>query len=367
MLRTRLGTDAAGRPVVRKEADAADAARVHREAAVLAVARHPGVVDLVGVEDGDDGGATLVVRRAGSRSALDLRPPVAVAACIGAALASTVADLHAMGVRHGRIAPEHVVLDEAHRPVLCGFAGAALPGEAGAPTTADDVAGIGEVLRALVGTDTELEPIPDRRLARGTAWAGATRRALLTIADQATADDPALRPPARALAASIAGVLPESTEPGQRHASPLDGRRARLLGAAAAAVGVVLVVGSLAGGGGGADATPTTAIASPSVTSSTTSTTVATDRRPEVVDAGARYAVGDPGDAVAVADWDCDGIATPAVVRPSSGEVFVFDGWGADVEVTATTVVAGAVEPVVADGCPALAVRTQDGREEPVR
>ena len=28
-------------------------------------------------------------------------------------------------------------------------------------------------------------------------------------------------------------------------------------------------------------------------------------------------------------DWNCDGVATVAVVRPGSGEVFVFDGWAA--------------------------------------
>ena len=47
----------------------------------------------------------------------------------------------------------------------------------------------------------------------------------------------------------------------------------------------------------------------------------------QVVVDGARYDVGAPGDAVAVADWDCDGTDTPAVVRPSTGDVFVFDAW----------------------------------------
>ena len=44
---------------------------------------------------------------------------------------------------------------------------------------------------------------------------------------------------------------------------------------------------------------------------------------------GLRFAVGSPedGDVVLVGDWDCDGIATVAAWRPSSGDLFVFDGW----------------------------------------
>jgi hypothetical protein len=35
----------------------------------------------------------------------------------------------------------------------------------------------------------------------------------------------------------------------------------------------------------------------------------------------------DPNDEVAVGDWDCDGIATPAVLRVPSGALDVFDRW----------------------------------------
>lgn len=45
--------------------------------------------------------------------------------------------------------------------------------------------------------------------------------------------------------------------------------------------------------------------------------------------AGQRWSVGEPDDAVAVGDWDCDGVATPVVYRPSTGDVFVFSGWAA--------------------------------------
>lgn len=40
-----------------------------------------------------------------------------------------------------------------------------------------------------------------------------------------------------------------------------------------------------------------------------------------------RWALGRPGDQITLGDWDCDGSATPAVYRQSTGDVFVFDAW----------------------------------------
>ena len=44
---------------------------------------------------------------------------------------------------------------------------------------------------------------------------------------------------------------------------------------------------------------------------------------------GRRYAEGIKGDLVLVGDWDCDDVATPAIVRPSTGEVVMFERWPA--------------------------------------
>ena len=41
---------------------------------------------------------------------------------------------------------------------------------------------------------------------------------------------------------------------------------------------------------------------------------------------GVRYPVGTAGDQVAVGDWDCDGIATVALVQPD-GRVYLFESW----------------------------------------
>ena len=40
-----------------------------------------------------------------------------------------------------------------------------------------------------------------------------------------------------------------------------------------------------------------------------------------------RYALGAPGDVVALGDWDCDGRATPATYRPATGVVTLYGSW----------------------------------------
>jgi hypothetical protein len=40
-----------------------------------------------------------------------------------------------------------------------------------------------------------------------------------------------------------------------------------------------------------------------------------------------RWRLGRPGDVVVLGDWDCNGAASPALYRPASGQVFLFDGY----------------------------------------
>src|SRR5688500_16824152 len=103
MVSTRLALDDDGRPILVKDGDPE---RLRREAEVLAAARHPGVVEVAA-----EGHGRLVLRFVGTRTLADLRPPVEQAAALAAGLAATVGDLHAMGVRHGRITASRVVLD----------------------------------------------------------------------------------------------------------------------------------------------------------------------------------------------------------------------------------------------------------------
>ena len=67
----------------------------------------------------------LRTERAGSHTLLDLTPTDGTAAlAVAASLTATVADLHELGVVHGRLTPDHVVIREDGRPALCGFADA---------------------------------------------------------------------------------------------------------------------------------------------------------------------------------------------------------------------------------------------------
>jgi hypothetical protein len=59
-----------------------------------------------------------------------------------------------------------------------------------------------------------------------------------------------------------------------------------------------------------------------------------------------RLSVGAPGDHIALGRWTC-GASAPAVLRPSTGEVFRFDGWaapGRPVDGVPVATVTGAVE-----------------------
>lgn len=458
---------------------------------MLRAAAHPGVVAVVGerwLDEGDGGfdgggvgggvdgggaGFELELAVAGTRTAADVRGDgwvgasgVAGVAGLVAALATTVADLHQLGIVHGRIRPEHVVIDGTGRPVLCGFGGAgrvgAVPPRGTAPLAPpDDAADLGALLADLLGA-TDPGAAGDRPRRRGAGRGGldrrgglgrsggrgrgagrlggggrrrgrgdprraaAARRSLLALAAQAGAPDPARRPTARAFAAAILATAPDAhlptplaptttpelavdpeahdqrfdrgfagsasrtqldfagsgSEPeagrsgGSRLATQTElavdseahdprfdrgfagGSRAAVVAAAAVGAGLLGfgVVALLRPG-------PTTVDQAAPRGATTTSETAVVVGGGVVERGGARYGVGEPGDVLAVGDWDCDGLATVAVVRPTTGAVYVFEGWpepGRDETVERAATVPGAAavssEAPEPDGCRALVV-----------
>ena len=79
---------------------------------------------------------------------------------------------------------------------------------------------------------------------------------------------------------------------------------------------------------------------------------------------GERYAVGDPGDEMAIGNWNCTGKTTLALLRPATGELFVFDSWpkagdSAKPRVLQTGTPATGLHAVPTDGCDALGVGPQ--------
>jgi hypothetical protein len=89
----------------------------------------------------------------------------------------------------------------------------------------------------------------------------------------------------------------------------------------------------------------------------------------EVRSGGHAWTVGSEGDVIAVGDWDCDRLPTPAVLRPGTGAVAVFDRWATEDTVTEARpvdVVAGGVQLRAGERCGELVVTTDDGEERTV-
>ena len=158
-------------------------------------------------------------------------------------------------------------------------------------------------------------------------------------------------------------------------------RRIGLAAAGVAAVGVAMAGATLIDPGGGADAPRAGPPARPAAAAGDCGAVAAPvadvdgDGCPEAlsvhdrtVDAGvARWSLGDPGDQVVLGDWDCDGEASAALLRPGTGEVFVFAAWaeaGEDLTVDATDRVDGAMgirTQLDGPGCDDLVVDLETG------
>ena len=167
---------------------AAGGERIRAEAELLTAAHHPGVVELVGLEGSTDRPVLVTVLVDGPTLAAPMPLTVEEVAGVVGAVAATLADLHELGIVHGAVVPEHVLLGPDGRPVLCGFGSAGRVGEDDELHPSTDVAALGRLLRRLA--------------------TGPDARPLRRMAEAATADDPAARPSAGDLAAETGGRGP---------------------------------------------------------------------------------------------------------------------------------------------------------------
>jgi hypothetical protein len=191
-------------PVVVKSATGDAVERLIRERRLLERASHPGVISLAGRSPGDP--AELRTRYAGEPVARWTGSLPAVAG-LGAAVASTLSDLHDLGIVHGRLDATHILIGDDGRARLCGLS------HPGGATAADDVAALGAVLGQLV----ERAPAGRRGVLRRHAQAGGARRALLQVVDRAVDAVPTRRPSARGLAEALLAAVPGARLPSAGH------------------------------------------------------------------------------------------------------------------------------------------------------
>jgi hypothetical protein len=446
-MHVRVALDGEGPMAVKTATGDDDVARLRLECERLERAAHPGLVSVLDGNADPDTDIELRTRFAGDPVSHWTGSVVCVAG-LGAAVAATLADLHDLGVVHGRLDSTHILVDREGRPRLCGLSH---PGEA-APE--DDVAALARVMAEV------LERVPAER--RGPfPWLrgdGADRRALERVVARALDPVPSRRPSARLLAGSILGAVPAAelpadsqravepeaayvppdeelldlvftheltdeerwaqafgdeptelawdagpaeTEPTDRWDGPAmepaigpvappgkrarDGRgsRVRMAASSGALAVVVVAAGVVVVGGWGrpgsaarpdnGPATVPAAAGCPAVAAPAAD--VDGDGCPEAlaIDGGtvsagsSRWTLGEPGDVLAIGDWNCDGEASAALLRPATGDVFVFPGWAAESEpvtVEARERLPGAVglrtEPAD-DGCDELVVELESG------
>src|SRR3546814_20149751 len=107
-----------------------------------------------------------------------------------ASVSSTVADLHDLGIVHGRLGPSHILIGPNGRPIIPGFGPSdRAPGDSRL-TPLDDVAAIGEIIIATLGPQPGGEPIPARRWPWRPTLSVGMRAHWLTLADKASPAQP---------------------------------------------------------------------------------------------------------------------------------------------------------------------------------
>ena len=287
---------------------------------------HPGVVRLVDVVGGDPPCA-LRLRQipGGDLSQLGAQPPEVVAG-LGAAIATTVADLHDLGVQHGGVEASHVLLDGEGRPILSASvapeADSSLP--PGGLDRNPDVCALARLLLALLGSQASNRL--DRTLRHAAASRGRGHGDARVLARQLTTCMPEARLPGgpdlmvETVSSGPGAAVPTRWRPDRFGPSPAWRRRVAAMVLAGSGVAAVAIYAA-------------TSRSASVFERSLACPTVDAGCRPVRVPggvltiSGGRYAVAEAGDVVVLGRWQCGLPALPAVLRPQSGQLWAFAAW----------------------------------------
>jgi len=314
-------SDAAAGTFSKEAETAAERQRLRTEAGILTAVAHPGVVRLLSTE-GDPPETLILELVEGTDLAGAGIDSAEVLAGIGAAVATTLADIHDLGVAHGAIEPCHVLIDRQGRPVLCGFGAASRP-----LTRAELIDRAEDDTAALAGVLVSRLPLSADAHLRATLRRAARRRGRpRRICARWLARELIRRTPGARLASPGSGPAAGDETQRLRPAMTRSRRRAGPVMVVGAAISVGVVLAILAAGHGRSGRRSSVA----------GSTCPAVDRscRPVawpggvIVTEEGRFRVSaPPGSLVVLGRWDCSGQALPAIAELRTGEVWLFDSW----------------------------------------
>jgi hypothetical protein len=367
--------------------------RLRAEARILRRAAHPGVVQLQESGPGPTGAWIVRLVRV-PRGDLTMQGPWSLeeVAGYGAAVATTVADLHDLGIVHRRLTPDHLLVDDGGRPVLCGFGQATVTdGPLTGAQKAEDTAALARSIRDRMPSPPprRVSKILDRAIAAQHRRPLSARQlaAALTVgvptgrlpaqqapapqaatpqapaqqapAPQAPAQQaPAPQPPAQKPPAMPVGTGPTDSAPADpplvsaplpsqtptpipNRSAPSEGREHRrgpvtrqqvLIGAAVAFSALVLVLVLAAVHRSPSAREPMTEpvaskAPSPSCPAADDGCRVVRLTGSTVSTPAGRFHLDAGRDIMVLGRWACQETALPALLRPGTGQVWVFLRW----------------------------------------
>lgn len=347
-------------------------AELKREAELLKKLRHPQVVNFVDITETADGGQKLYTSFVSSDTwaTRPISDPVERTEGM-AALAAVIADIHALGITHRNLTANHVMYGENDRPVICSFTRA---GDISTENVNLDLCALADLMH-----DSQLDH--GHVTSKLASLSDDARSGLLNAKeltqqlDRLLAQISAKRTQRGAKQKRKMKSAHNAEHATQKNAKSKSGSL-HIMSGTSAVVAVLIAGGAVLIAGGlvmksqhgratenyhSTTATNSSIIESPHTVEtritveptpniepppnaeqpSTTETHPTFEPTPNVEHTGItelthtniveyqgrRYSVGVPGDIVVTGDWNCNGVATPAIARISSGEVALAEAW----------------------------------------